>query len=97
MASSQSYKAFSSWGFAPQMENDNRSGSNLGVILGSAAECEIKHVVDLVRIFLEVEYNAVKVMLKQNRSMLDTIAERLLVASILEQSELSAIITEYNF
>ena len=90
-ASRHASNAFAFWGFAPQMEKNGRSGSNLGVVFGKPSLSEMKHVETLVRQFLEEEYEVVKTMLEQNRSLLDAVAERLVADPILGQDELSAI------
>jgi hypothetical protein len=95
-ATKNANRAFSYSGFAPQMEVSGRSGSNLAVLLGNASNCEVEYLNALVREFLEKEYEVVKSILEKNRSLLDVIAKRLMSNPILDQSELSAIYSEYQ-
>lgn len=87
----RSHRAFSRWGFAPQMEQANVSGSNLAVIVGDATPTEFEHVEGLIRQFLAIEYAVVLKCLADNQGLLNAITERLLRDAILDQAELSAI------
>lgn len=88
-ASRSASKAFAYWGFSPQMEISGRSSTNLGAVFGTVSDSEMKHVETLVREFLDKEYEAVKAMLLDHRSLLDAVADRLIAEPILDQSELS--------
>lgn len=95
-ASRSSSSAFAYWGFMPQMEITGRSGANLAAVFDKASNSEMLHVETLAREFLEKEYEVVKAMLIQNRSLIDAVADRLLKEPILDQCELSAICTDYR-
>ena len=87
----RSHRAFSRWGFAPQMEQANMSGSNLAVIVGDATPTEFAHVEGLIRQFLVIEYAVVLKCLADNQGLLNAITERLLSDAILDQAELTGI------
>jgi cell division protease FtsH len=93
-ASRSAFKAFLYWGFVPQMETSDRTARNLGVVFGQPSDSEMSHAEALVREFMEQEYNVVKVMLEQNRSLLDAIATRLIKEPILDQDELGKLFSE---
>ncbi len=93
-ASRSAFKAFACWGFVPRMEAGDRAARNLGVVFGAPSNSEMHHLEVLVREFLEQEYEVVKVMLENNRTLLDAVANRLLSEQMLDQGELSAIFTE---
>ena len=90
-ASRSAFKAFLYWGFVPQMDAGKRTARNLGVVFGQPSNSEMSHAEALVREFLEQEYEVVKIMLKQNSALLDSVATRLLSEQMLDQDELSAI------
>lgn len=87
--SSLASRAFSCWGFAPGMNDAETSASNLAVVRGDASPSEMLHNETLVRKFLADEYKAAVRILGENRVLLDTIAERLLRDSVLDQGEIA--------
>lgn len=88
-------RAFIRWGFAPQMECANASGSNLAVVVGDPTPSESAHVEGLIRQFLAIEYAVVLQCLAADRALLDAITERLLTNTIMDQAELIAICQQH--
>lgn len=86
--SKMSSRAFAQWGFAPQMNDVEGSANNLAVIIGEPTPSEFAYNETLTREFLATEYKKVVGMLVRHRGLLDAIADRLLLDSILEQGEL---------
>lgn len=84
-------RAFTRWGFAPQMAQAHASGSNLAVVVGDPTPTESAHVEGLIRQFLAIEYAVDLQCLAANRDLLNAITERLLTTAILDQAELNAI------
>jgi len=82
---------FARSGFAPAMDEEGASGSNLAVIVGDPSISEYQHVELLTRSFLAREYGVVVAMLRGNRRLLDTIAARLKEKTVLDQQEMEAI------
>jgi hypothetical protein len=90
-ATGYSAVAFSTWGFAPSMEQEGQSGSNLKVskLDGDPfTPSEAALVETLVQQFLAEEYREVKEMLSGNRAFVDAIAELLLKEAIVDQRAL---------
>jgi hypothetical protein len=87
-ATGYSSMAFSSWGFAPSMEREGQSGSNLKVskLDGDPfTPSEAALVEGLVQQFLAEEYRVVKEILSGNRAFVDAIAELLMREAIVDQ------------
>lgn len=81
--------AFAYCGFAPNMNDAETSASNLAVIVGDASPSEMLHSETLTRKFLADEYKAAVKILNENRALLDTIADRLMRDSVLDQGEIA--------
>jgi ATP-dependent Zn protease len=100
-ASGLTGSAFLFWGFAPSMDREGQSESNL-LVAGldddrepdKLSDPEVAHIQELSRAFLTTEYQFVRTLLTDHRSLLDTIAERLLVDPMLDQEALTALATE---
>lgn len=87
--------AFAFWGFAPSMEKERQSGSNLslsGIDDDLFIPSESAHTKALVREFLATEYGVVMEVLAVHRSLLDAIAERLLVDAVVDQEALEELV-----
>ncbi|MBY0576943.1 MAG: YbjN domain-containing protein [Gallionellaceae bacterium] len=82
-------RAFAYWGFAPGMNDAETSASNLAVVRGDPSPSENLHNEMLVRKFLADEYRNTVRILREHRPLLDTIAERLMRDSVLEQHEIA--------
>lgn len=93
-ATRYSMTAFCDWGFAPQMNTPEQSSSNLAVVIGKASPSEMLHIETLVREFLAREYLVVRDMLLQQRTFLDTLADKLMATPMLDQGELSQLFNE---
>ncbi len=88
-------QAFALWGYAPSMEEEGQSATNLAVIVGEPSASELVHFETLVREFLAAEYTVVKSMISANRSYLCAIADRLMWDPILDQKGLFEISQEH--
>lgn len=86
-----SSKGFAYWGFAPNMNDVEASASNLAVIVGDPSPSEMLHIEALQRNFLAGEYKAAVKILNEHRTLLDTIADRLMRDSVLDQGEIAEI------
>jgi hypothetical protein len=87
--------AFALWGFAPAMEREGQTASNLAVVDSDAPSAsETAHVERLVREFLAAEYAAVTAMLTEHRALLDAIAERLLREPIVDQEAIMELVRQ---
>ena len=87
--------AFSRWGFAPSMELEGRSGSNLKVSKQDGdpfTPSEAASVEGLVQRFLSEEYRVVQEMLSGNRAFVDSIAELLLREEVVDQQALMELV-----
>lgn len=83
--------AFSTGGLAPDMDEAAQSGSNLAVVLSDdvASTAEVRR---LVQGFLANQYLHVLSALRDNRQLLDALAQRLVVDRIVDQAEMRAIL-----
>jgi cell division protease FtsH len=85
-------EAFAFWGFAPGMDDEELSGSNLAIVdAATISPSELAHVERLVRQFLAVEYEKVKEVLAEHSSLLDTVAEQLLLHEVLDRDAIAAL------
>lgn len=90
--------AFSFWGFAPAMDKEGQSGSNLavsGINDDPFTVSEAAHTEALVRAFLATEYEVVMELLRTHRALLDAIAERLLADAVVGQEALEGMVREH--
>jgi cell division protease FtsH len=92
----QSYRAFARWGFAPAMETEGQSESNLSIIIGKPTPTEYAHIENLTREFVAAEYLWVIKTLKTNRGLLDDVADRLLWDPVVDQDELAGICKKHG-
>lgn len=83
-----SFRAFSRWGFAPDMTTPENSASNLAVVVGDPSPSEAAYIEGLIRRFLADEYRVVLKQLADHRPLVDAIAERLMSDPIVDQGEL---------
>jgi len=95
-ATKHCFKAFSTWGFAPSMEKEGQSESNLSIIFGTRTQSECAHLESLTRSFLEKEYQHVRDQLNHNKELLTKIADRLLEDPIVDQDELAEICAKFD-
>lgn len=87
--------AFAILGFAPGMEEEGESASNLAVVVGEPSDSECAHIEGLVRAFLATEYCAVRTMLQANRALLDETVRCLLERKVMRQDELRDIVDRH--
>lgn len=87
----QATNIFSRCGFAPAMEEEGVSASNLAVIIGNPTDTEYQHIELLTRNFLAREYNIVLTMLRENRRLLEAVTSCLKEKALLDQHELESI------
>jgi hypothetical protein len=88
------HHVFARCGFAPGMD-DASAATNLAVICDEPSAAESAHVEDMTRRFLAEEYRNVFEMLKANRSLLDSIADRLMWDPIVDQRELADLMQKH--
>ena len=93
----QAAKAFAYWGFSPEISTGDSSAENLSVVIGEASASEESYIEGQIRRFLRQEYDAVLDMLKENRTLVVTIAEQLENSSMLDQGQLSALCASHSF
>jgi cell division protease FtsH len=85
-------EAFAFWGFAPGMDDDELSGSNLAIVdAETITPTELAHTERLVRQFLAVEYEKVKETLAAHGSLLDAVAEQLVRHEVLDRDAIAAL------
>ena len=89
-------RVFGIYGFAPAMEEENASASNLAVIRGDPTNTEYQHVELLTRSFLAKEYSIVVAMLRENQPLLEVVSARLKEKKVLDQQEMAAIWNEFR-
>lgn len=89
-------RAFACWGFAPSMEKEGQSGSNLAIVRGAPTPSEYAHIEMLVREFAAEEYRYVMKKLSDNRALLDDVAARLLWDPVVDQDELTELCIKHN-
>jgi len=92
----QATRVFARYGFAPAMDEEGASASNLAVILGDATPSEFQHLESLTRGFLATEYGIVLTMLRVNRSLLEAVTMRLKERTVLDQQEMEAIWRQFK-
>lgn len=91
-ATRMAHHAFGILGFAPDMDNENASASNLAVALSEEDLArDHERLSGLVRAFLAREYAETRTLLITNRSLLDALADRLLNDPIVDREEMRAI------
>jgi len=88
--------AFYNYGFAPGMGEPGASASNLAIVVGNSSPSESAHNEELVRRFLATEYAETMELLQANRSLLNTITDRLMWDPIVDQEELKTLCSELN-
>jgi cell division protease FtsH len=85
-------EAFAFWGFAPGMDDEELSSSNLGVVdAETISPSERAHIEHLVRRFLAIEYEKVKEVLSEYNSLLDAVAEQLVLHEVLDRDAIAAL------
>jgi cell division protease FtsH len=85
-------EAFAFWGFAPGMDDEELAGSNLAVVdAETITPSEFAHIERLVREFLAAEYEKVKEVLSANNSLLDLVAEQLVLHEVLDRDAIAAL------
>ncbi len=85
-------EAFAFWGFAPGMDDEELSGSNLAIVdAATITPSEFAHVERLVRQFLAGEYEKAKEVLEAHKSLLDTVAEQLVRHEVLDRDAIAAL------
>ena len=75
-------------GISPEMEDENKSGSNLLIVLNDPTPSEHYRIEKLSLIFLEKQYAIVKDILDKNLDTLDAIAKQLMDKFVLSQEEI---------
>lgn len=78
-------------GFSAEQENPDAIRNNLAVIEDEASTSEAAHIEQQTRLFLKRQYEAVELMILENKTFLDAITYALLEKQILNQADISAI------
>lgn len=81
-------RAVALWGFAPDMDAEGVSGSNLAVVIDSPDSADTQRIYPMTRAFLAQEFAVTRRLLLEHRVLLDAITERLLVDPLLDQQDL---------
>lgn len=79
------------YGFSAEQENPNAIRDNLAVIEDEASASEAAHIEQQARLLLKRQYEAVEVMILENKALLDAITDALLERQVLNQADISAI------
>ena len=87
-ASSMCGEMFGFSGISPEMEDENKSGSNLLVVLNDPTPSEHSRVEKISQIYLEKQYLIVKDILNKNLKVLNAIAKQLQNKFVLSQEEI---------
>lgn len=87
-ASSMCGEMFGFSGISPDMEDENKSGSNLLVVLNDPTPSEHSRVEKISQIYLEKQYLIVKDILNKNLEALNAIAKQLQNKFVLSQEEI---------
>lgn len=82
------------YGFSAEQENPDAIRDNLAVIEDEASASETAHIEQQTRLFLKRQYEAVEVMILENKPFLDAITYALLEKQVLNQADISAIIRD---
>lgn len=78
-------------GFSAEHENPDAIRDNLAVIDDEATPSEAAHIEQQTRLFLKRQYEAVELMILENKPFLDAITHALLEKQVLYQSDMSTI------
>ena len=84
-------ESFACRGFAPHMEREGNSGSNLAVILDEPSDSEEAYLETLIRQFMADQYLDTVNLLIANRSLLDDVMAHLREHKVLDQDLLAAL------
>jgi hypothetical protein len=87
-ASSMCGEMFGFSGISPELEDENKSGSNLLVVLNEPTASENSRVEKISQIYLEKQYAIVKDILNKNLNVLNAIAKQLQDKFVLSQEEI---------
>lgn len=79
------------YGFSAEQENPDAIRDNLAVIEDEASASEAAHIEQQARLLLKRQYEAVEVMILENKALLDAITDALLEKQVLNQADISAI------
>ncbi len=79
------------YGFSAEQENPDAIRDNLAVIEDEASASEAAHIEQQTRLFLKRQYEAVELMILENKAFLDAITHALLEKQVLNQTDISAI------
>jgi Peptidase family M41 len=83
-ASHLARRAFSRWGFSPDMESEEQSSRNLYIGTEDSGKGTSDHIENMCRSFLEKQYHSVLESLKQNFQKLKNIKDALITESVID-------------
>ena len=81
-------------GFSPEQENPDAIRDNLAVIDDDPSASEAAHIEVQTRLFLKRQYEAVELMILNNRTLLDLITQELLDKRVLNQADLDGLMSK---
>ena len=88
-------RLFARWGYPVHNEIGYSIGSNISVVIGQPTNSEFQYLEDLVRAFLQSQYQQIITLLEQNRGLLEFITIVMERKGILLQAEFESLASQW--